>query len=54
MLTLTLRGPQRVGLVKRAAFATIPPRVDDELTDLETAREQYDRGSDPVSTLVPT
>ena len=34
MLTLTLRGLQRDGLVKRTAFATIPPRVDYELTDL--------------------
>ncbi len=34
MLTLTLRGLQRDGLVKRTAFATIPPRVDYELTGL--------------------
>ena len=34
MLTLTLRGLQRNGLVKRTAFATTPPRVDYELTDL--------------------
>ncbi len=34
MLTLTLRGLQRDGLVQRTAFATIPPRVDYELTDL--------------------
>lgn len=34
MLTLTLRGLQRDGLVRRTAFATIPPRVDYELTDL--------------------
>lgn len=33
MLTLTLRGMVRDGLVKRTAFATIPPRVDYELTD---------------------
>ena len=32
MLTLTLRGLERDGLVKRIAFATIPPRVDYELT----------------------
>jgi DNA-binding HxlR family transcriptional regulator len=34
MLTLTLRGLERDGLVKRTAFATIPPRVDYELTKL--------------------
>jgi DNA-binding HxlR family transcriptional regulator len=33
MLTLTLRGLERDGLVKRTAFATIPPRVDYELTE---------------------
>ena len=34
MLTLTLRGLERDGLVTRTQFATIPPRVDYELTDL--------------------
>lgn len=34
MLTLTLRGLERDGLVKRTAFATVPPRVDYELTEL--------------------
>ena len=34
MLTLTLRGLQRDGLVRRTAFPTIPPRVDYELTEL--------------------
>ena len=33
MLTLTLRGLERDGLVKRTAFATIPPRVDYELNE---------------------
>ena len=33
MLTLTLRGLERDGLIKRTAFATIPPRVDYELTE---------------------
>jgi DNA-binding HxlR family transcriptional regulator len=31
-LTLTLRGLERDGLVKRTVFPTIPPRVDYELT----------------------
>src|ERR1700738_4305662 len=34
MLTLTLRGLERDGLVKRTQFQTIPPRVDYELTQL--------------------
>src|ERR1700732_3624091 len=34
MLTLTLRGLERDGLVTRTIFPTIPPRVDYELTEL--------------------
>ena len=34
MLTLTLRGLERDGLITRTVFPTIPPRVDHELTDL--------------------
>jgi DNA-binding HxlR family transcriptional regulator len=34
MLTLTLRGLERDGLVTRTMFPTIPPRVDYELTKL--------------------
>jgi DNA-binding HxlR family transcriptional regulator len=34
MLTLTLRGLERDGMVKRTVFPTIPPRVDYELTPL--------------------
>ena len=34
MLTLTLRNLERDGLVTRTVFATIPPRVDYELTPL--------------------
>lgn len=46
MLTLTLRGLERDGLVSRTMFPTIPPRVDYELTALgETLLE-------PVMALV--
>src|SRR5438477_13097282 len=34
MLTLTLRGLERDGLVTRTVFPTIPPRLDYELTNL--------------------
>jgi DNA-binding HxlR family transcriptional regulator len=34
MLTLTLRGLERDGLLTRTVFPTIPPRVDYELTAL--------------------
>ena len=34
MLTLTLRGLERDRFVTRSVFATIPPRVDYELTEL--------------------
>jgi len=34
MLTLTLRGLERDGLVTRTVFPTIPPRVDYALTEL--------------------
>ena len=45
MLTLTLRGLERDGLVTRTVFPTIPPRVDYELTAL--GRDLLE----PVSTL---
>ena len=45
MLTLTLRGLERDGLVTRTVFATIPPRVDYTLTPL--GRDLLE----PVSTL---
>jgi DNA-binding HxlR family transcriptional regulator len=34
MLTLTVRNLERDGLVKRTVYATVPPRVDYELTEL--------------------
>jgi DNA-binding HxlR family transcriptional regulator len=34
MLTLTVRGLERDGLVTRTVFPTIPPRVEYELTKL--------------------
>ena len=34
MLTLTLRALEREGVVSRTAYATIPPKVEYELTDL--------------------
>ncbi len=46
MLTLTLRGLERDGMVTRTIFPTIPPRVDYELTPLgHSSRE-------PVRVLV--
>jgi DNA-binding HxlR family transcriptional regulator len=40
MLTLTLRGLERDGLVTRTVFPTIPPRVDYELTALGHGLQQ--------------
>ncbi|MVT55651.1 transcriptional regulator [Bradyrhizobium yuanmingense] len=40
MLTLTLRGLERDGLVTRTIFPTIPPRVDYELTELGRGLQQ--------------
>jgi DNA-binding HxlR family transcriptional regulator len=40
MLTITLRGLERDGLVTRTPFATIPPRVDYELAALGRSLSQ--------------
>jgi DNA-binding HxlR family transcriptional regulator len=45
MLTLTLRGLERDGLITRTVFPEIPPRVDYELTKLG------DTLLDPISAL---
>lgn len=40
MLTLTLRGLERDGLVLRTVTPSIPPRVDYELTELGTSLQE--------------
>ena len=55
MLTLTLRGLERDGLVTRTMFPTIPPRVDYELTDLgHSLRIPIEALGDWAFTHIPT
>ncbi len=54
MLTLTLRGLERDGLVTRTVFPTIPPRVDYELTALgQSLREPIEALGDWAFTHRP-
>src|SRR4051812_37285540 len=44
MLTVTLRGLERDGLVVRTVYAEVPPRVEYSLTSLGTTLRQLVRG----------
>lgn len=41
MLTLTLRNLERDGLLSRRVYATVPPKVEYELTDIAQELHQY-------------
>ncbi len=56
MLTATLRGLERDGMVRRTVHAVVPPRVDYELTDLgrtllATVWELFDWAMDHVDDI---
>jgi HxlR-like helix-turn-helix len=53
MLTLTLKGLERDGLVTRSVFPTIPPRVDYELTKLGQFLARTRQPSWPVGQAEP-
>lgn len=54
MLTLTLRGLERDGLVTRTVYPTIPPRVEYQLTSLgQTLREPLSAIADWARTHRP-
>ena len=54
MLTLTLRGLERDGLVTRTVFPTIPPRVDYELTSARALAARTGQRARPLGAGQPS